>query len=84
MELFQIWPSSLGVKVTLVSYGSGEFTDCMECNAFYAPVICIHAPSGPGNSRAFTFSIFKALLKALPCGAKFVVKSLRGEGYNNY
>ena len=33
-------------------------------------------PSEPGNSGAFNFSIFKALLKALHCGAKFVVKSL--------
>ena len=33
-------------------------------------------PSGPGNSGAFYFSIFKALLKTLHCGAKFVVKSL--------
>ena len=33
------------------------------------------APSGPRNSGAFNFSIFKALLKALHCQAKFVVKS---------
>ena len=34
------------------------------------------APSGPGTSGAFTFSIFKAPLKALLSGAKIVVKSL--------
>ena len=39
---------------------------------FGVPVICISHPLGPGNSRAFNFSIFKAL----HCGAKFVVKSL--------
>ena len=33
------------------------------------------APSRPRNSGAFNFSIFKALLKALHCRAKFVVKS---------
>ena len=36
--------------------------------SFVAP-----APSGPRNSGAFNFSIFKALLKALHCRAKFVV-----------
>ena len=39
-------------------------------HTFVAP-----APSGPRNSGAFNFSIFKALLKALHCQAKFVVKS---------
>ena len=34
------------------------------------------APSGPGISGAFNFSIFKAPLKALLSGAKIVVKSL--------
>ena len=34
------------------------------------------APSGPGISVAFNFSIFKAPLKALLSGAKIVVKSL--------
>ena len=34
------------------------------------------APSGPGISGAFNFSIFKAPLKALHSGAKIVVKSL--------
>ena len=38
--------------------------------SFVAP-----APSGPRNSGAFNFSFFKALLKALHCRAKFVVKS---------
>ena len=38
--------------------------------SFVAP-----APSGPRNSGAFNFSIFKALLKAPHCRAKFVVKS---------
>ena len=38
--------------------------------SFVAP-----APSGPRNSGAFNFSIFKALLKALHCRSKFVVKS---------
>ena len=44
--------------------------------SYYAPVICIHGPSGPGISGAFNFSIFKAPLKALHSGAKIVVKSL--------
>ena len=39
----------------------------------YAPVIC---SPGPGNSGAFNFSVFKALLNALHCGDKFMVKSL--------
>ena len=34
------------------------------------------APSGPGISGAFNFSIFKAPLKALHSGAKIMVKSL--------
>ena len=34
------------------------------------------APMGPGNSGAFNFSVFKALLNALHCGDKFMVKSL--------
>ena len=34
------------------------------------------APVGPGNSRAFNFSIFIAPVKARPCGDRFVVKSL--------
>ena len=34
------------------------------------------APSGPGISGAFNFSIFKAPLKPLLSGAKIVVKSL--------
>ena len=34
------------------------------------------APSGPGISGAFNFSIFKAPLKALLSGAKIVDKSL--------
>ena len=34
------------------------------------------APSGPGISGAFNFSIFKAPLKALHSGAKLVVKFL--------
>ena len=32
--------------------------------------------TGPGNSGAFNFSVFKALLNALHCGDKFMVKSL--------
>ena len=42
----------------------------MTGQSFVAP-----APSGPRKSGAFNFSIFKALLKALHCRAKFVVKS---------
>ena len=38
--------------------------------SFVAP-----ATLGPRNSGALNFSIFKALLKALHCRAKFVVKS---------
>ena len=34
----------------------------------------VPAPTGPGNSRAFNFSVFKALLNALQCGDKFMVK----------
>ena len=36
----------------------------------------VQAPMGPGNSGAFNFSVFKALLNALHCGDKFIVKSL--------
>ena len=36
----------------------------------------IPAPTGPGISGAFNFSVFKALLNALHCGDKFMVKSL--------
>ena len=35
----------------------------------------VPAPKGPGNSGAFNFSVFKALLNALHCGDKFMVKS---------
>ena len=33
-------------------------------------------PTGPGNSGAFNFLVFKALLNDLHCGDKFMVKSL--------
>ena len=36
----------------------------------------VPAPMGPGNSGAFNFSVLKALLNALHCGDKFMVKSL--------
>ena len=36
----------------------------------------VPTPTGPGNSGAFNFSVFKALLNALHCGDKFMVKSL--------
>ena len=36
----------------------------------------VPAPTEPGNSGAFNFSVFKALLNALHCGDKFMVKSL--------
>ena len=36
----------------------------------------VPAPMGPGNSRAFNFSVFKALLNAMYCRDKFMVKSL--------
>ena len=48
---------------------SSSFLQLMH-QSFVAP-----APFGPRNSGAFNFSIFKALLKALHCRAKFVVKS---------
>ena len=34
------------------------------------------ATKGPGNSGAFNFLVFKALLNALHCRDKFMVKSL--------
>ena len=36
----------------------------------------VPAPTGPWNSGAFNFLVFKALLNALHCGDKFMVKSL--------
>ena len=36
----------------------------------------VPAPTEPGNSGAFNFSVFKALLNPLHCGDKFMVKSL--------
>ena len=36
----------------------------------------VQAPMGPGNSVAFNFSVFKALLNALHSRDKFMVKSL--------
>ena len=36
----------------------------------------VPAPTGPGNSGAFNFSVSKALLNALHCRDKFMVKSL--------
>ena len=36
----------------------------------------VPAPTGPGSSGAFNFWVFKALLNALHCGDKFMVKSL--------
>ena len=47
-----------------------EFSQSIMHQSFVAP-----APSGPRNSGAFNFSIFKALLKALHCRAKFLVKT---------
>ena len=40
-----------------------------------ALVICIHG-SGAGDSRAFNFSVFKALEKARHCQDRLVVKSV--------
>ena len=57
--------------------GGGAF--CLHFNLF---LLLMHqsfvstAPSGPGISRTFNFSIFKAPLKALHSLAKIVVKSL--------
>ena len=36
----------------------------------------VPASTGPENSWAVNFSVFKALLNALHCGDKFMVKSL--------
>ena len=52
-------------------YGGCIFDGSVMRQSFVSPT-----PSGPGNSGAFYFTIVKALLKALHCGAKFVVKSL--------
>ena len=47
------------------------------------------APLGQGNSGAFNFSIFKAPVKAWPCGVRFVVGKIPAkspgspEGDNN-
>ena len=57
---------SLNVSIILIA---NRFLIFMH-QSFVAP-----APSGPRTSGAFNFSIFKALLKALHCRAKFVVKS---------
>ena len=36
----------------------------------------VPVPTGPGNSGAFNFSVFKVLLNALHCRDKFMVKFL--------
>ena len=56
-------------KSAYTSKFRGHNRDIMH-QSFVAP-----ARSGPRNSGAFNFSIFKALLKALHCRAKCVVKS---------
>ena len=60
------------VKLKICQIGMSHTITCFKLmhQSFVAP-----APSGPRNSGAFNFSIFKALLKALHCRAKFVVKS---------
>ena len=35
---------------------------------YYAPVILVPPPTGPGNSGVFNFSDFKALLNACTAG----------------
>ena len=42
----------------------------------YAPVICIHGPPPTGMGRDNDFSLFRALVKALPCGDKLMVTTL--------
>ena len=54
----------------VTSIMSSDFYFLVMHQSFVAPV-----PLGPRKSGAFNFSIFKALLKALHCRAKFVVKS---------
>ena len=54
--------------------------DALELGFFVSPFITSHLypgpPLGPGNSGVFNFSNFKARVKAPPCGAKLLVKSL--------
>ena len=50
---------------------SWKYTDSIMHQSFVSM-----APPGPGNSGAFIFSIFKALLKARQCKVRYVVKSL--------
>ena len=52
-----------------------HYTQETNKSKYNAPVTCIPRPSRSGNSEAFSFSIFNALLKALNCGAKYVLKS---------
>ena len=66
MYTFQLY-----IKYIFISYLLNKiYNMAIMHQSFEAP-----APSGPRNSGAFNFSIFKALLKALHCRAKFVVKS---------
>ena len=50
----------------------------LHCELFHIMHLSfvVPAPTGTGNSAAFNFSVFKALLNALHCGDTFMVKSL--------
>ena len=51
----------------------------VRCLDSITPLVVMHQSfvvPAPGNSKAFNLSVFKALLNALHCGNKFMVKSL--------
>ena len=86
------WPIDIFLRSEKGGYSSGisvpplimEVTPTWTCSNVVGKAywIIMHqsfvvlAPTGPGNSRAFNFSVFKALLNALHCGDKFMIKSL--------
>ena len=76
-----IWPSKrtwFVLYMFLYSFFSfaSVYRGCTFNGSVLRQSLVSPSPQGRGIAGLFYFSIFKALLKALHCGAKFVVKSL--------
>ena len=56
-------------------YASAQSDHRSSCSLMHQSFV-VMGPAGPGNSGAFNFSVFKALLNALHCEDKFMVKSV--------
>ena len=71
--LWPVWSSGSGPLSSPLKYIGRSRLGC-KMTQRNEPVIC---SPGSGNSGAFNFSVFKALLNALHCGDKFMVQSLQ-------